>query len=89
MFLKSTELSHAIHLFFTNLVKVNISRVEKRVLLETTNLHNSLVMVAAGIMPKMPAAQQIFTVGERLQQQHLSLDIIEWLIDNWVYTSAQ
>ncbi|MCP9260972.1 Baculoviral IAP repeat-containing protein [Dirofilaria immitis] len=32
---------------------------------------------------------KIRTEGEKLQQQSLALDIIEWLIDNWVNTSSQ
>ncbi|VDK37152.1 unnamed protein product [Gongylonema pulchrum] len=64
-------------------------RNEKQILLETSDLHNNLVMLAAGIVLRTPGAQKTCTMGEKLQQQNLALDVIEWLIDNWVYTSAQ
>ncbi|KAM3721402.1 Baculoviral IAP repeat-containing protein [Dirofilaria immitis] len=64
-------------------------RIERRALIETTNLHNNIVMLAAGIAPKISSTQKIRTEGEKLQQQSLALDIIEWLIDNWVNTSSQ
>ncbi|VDN27467.1 unnamed protein product [Gongylonema pulchrum] len=61
---------------------------EKQILLETADLHNNLVMLAAGIVLRTSGAQKTCTMGEKLQQQNLALDVIEWLIDNWVYTSA-
>ncbi|KAL3998353.1 Ubiquitin-conjugating enzyme family protein [Acanthocheilonema viteae] len=63
-------------------------RIERRALIETTDLHNNIVMLAAGIAPKVSPAQKTRTEGEKLQQQSLAIDIIEWLIDNWVNTSS-
>ncbi|VDP12876.1 unnamed protein product [Onchocerca flexuosa] len=63
-------------------------RIEKRALIETTDLHNNIVILAAGIAPKI-SALKIRTEGEKLQQQSLAIGIIEWLIDNWVNTSSQ
>ncbi|VDN82160.1 unnamed protein product [Brugia pahangi] len=64
-------------------------RIERRALIETTDLHNNIVMLAAGIAPKILPAQKARTEGEKLQQQSLAIGIIEWLIDNWVNTSSQ
>ncbi|EJD76030.1 ubiquitin-conjugating enzyme family protein [Loa loa] len=64
-------------------------RIERRALIETTDLHNNIIMLAAGIAPKLSPAQKAHTEGEKLQQQILAIDIIEWLIDNWVSTSSQ
>ncbi|VDK62166.1 unnamed protein product [Onchocerca ochengi] len=64
-------------------------RIERRALIETTDLHNNIVMLAAGIAPKISPAQKVRTEGEKLQQQSLAVGIIEWLIDNWVNTSSQ
>ncbi|CAG9537736.1 unnamed protein product, partial [Cercopithifilaria johnstoni] len=63
-------------------------RIERRALIETTDLHNNIVMLAAGIAPKLSPAQKARTEGEKLQQQGLAIGIIEWLIDNWVNTSS-
>ncbi|VDO23589.1 unnamed protein product [Brugia timori] len=64
-------------------------RIERHALIETTDLHNNIVMLAAGIAPKILPAQKARTEGEKLHQQSLAIGIIEWLIDNWVNTSSQ
>uniref|UniRef100_A0A915PSQ5 UBC core domain-containing protein n=1 Tax=Setaria digitata TaxID=48799 RepID=A0A915PSQ5_9BILA len=64
-------------------------RIERRALIETTDLHSNIVMLAAGIAPKISSAQKARTEGEKLQQQTLAIGIIEWLIDNWINTSSQ
>ncbi|VDK73715.1 unnamed protein product [Litomosoides sigmodontis] len=63
-------------------------RIERRALIETTDLHNNIVMLAAGMAPKISPTQKARTEGEKLQQQSLAIGIIEWLIDNWVNTSS-
>ncbi|VDN07059.1 unnamed protein product [Thelazia callipaeda] len=63
-------------------------RIERHKLIEMTDLHNSIVMLAAGIAPKTSHTQKTRTESEKLQQQNLAIGIIEWLIDNWVNTSS-
>uniref|UniRef100_A0A158R584 UBIQUITIN_CONJUGAT_2 domain-containing protein n=1 Tax=Syphacia muris TaxID=451379 RepID=A0A158R584_9BILA len=60
-------------------------RIERRLMIEMKNMHVDLV--AAAVNADKFISNSIITTGERLLRSHLSLDIIFWLLDNWVASS--
>lgn len=53
-------------------------------MIENEELHSELILVAAGVPGKRFVPDKVITNGERLLRENQALDILIWLIDNWV-----